>query len=394
VLRGTLYDINERKQLEARLLATNETLETRVGELREEARALEVLNRTGVAIGADLDLERLVQTITDAGVELSGAQFGAFFYNVVKSNGESYTLYTLSGAPREAFDRFPMPRNTQVFEPTFRGTGVVRSPDILADPRYGKMEPYHGMPPGHLPVRSYLAVPVASRSEEVLGGLFFGHGQPGIFTARAERLVVGLAAQAAVAIDNSRLYQTSQRKVAARKDAEGKLQDLNRNLERRALQRAEELASSTLKLEESERRFRLLVEGVNDYAIFMLDPAGNVINWNPGAQHIKGYTREEIIGQHFSRFYTEEDRSKGVPHKALETARTTGKFEAEGWRMRKEGTRFWASVVINAIRDASGEIIGFAKVTRDLTERRATEERLTQAQKMEGIGQLTGGVAP
>jgi PAS domain S-box-containing protein len=393
LLRGSFYDINERKQLEARLLASNETLEARLGELREEARALEVLNRTGIAIGAELGLERLVQTVTDAGVELSGAQFGAFFYNVIRADGEAYTLYTLSGAPREAFAGFPMPRNTEVFEPTFRGTGVVRSPDILADPRYGKMEPYHGMPQGHLPVRSYLAVPVLSRTGEVLGGLFFGHGQPGIFTARAERLLVGLAAHAAVAIDNSRLYQTSQQEVAARIEAEKKLQDLNRSLEERALQRAAELASSNLKLEESERRFRLLVEGVNDYAIFMLDPTGKVINWNPGAQRIKGYSREEIIGEHFSRFYTDEDRANGVPGKALETARTTGKFEAEGWRMRKDGTRFWASVVINAIRDAHGDIIGFAKVTRDLTERRAAEERLHQSQKMEGIGQLTGGVA-
>jgi GAF domain-containing protein len=178
LLRGTLYDINERKQLEARLLAANETLEARLTELREEARALEVLNRTGVAIGAELDLERLVQTITDAGVELSGAQFGAVFYNVLREDGEAYTLYSLSGAPRDAFAGFPMPRNTEVFDPTFRGTGVVRSPDILADPRYGKMEPYRGMPPGHLPVRSYLAVPVVSRNGEVLGGLFFWSGLP------------------------------------------------------------------------------------------------------------------------------------------------------------------------------------------------------------------------
>jgi PAS domain S-box-containing protein len=392
-LRGIFYDINERKQLEARLLSTNETLETRLAELREEARALEILNRTGVAIGAKLDLERLVQTVTDAGVELSGAQFGAFFYNIVAPGGESYRLYALSGAPREAFERFPQPRNTEVFGPTFHGTGVMRSPDIIADPRYGKMEPYRGMPPGHLPVRSYLAVPVTSRSGEVLGGLFFGHGQPGIFTARAERLLVGLAAQAAVSIDNSRLYQTSQREIVARKEAEEKLQELNRDLEERALQRAGELASSTLQLEESERRFRLLVQGVNEYAIFMLDQSGNVINWNSGAQRIKGYKSEEIIGRHFSQFYTEEDRSNRVAHKALETARTTGKFEAEGWRVRKDGSRFWASVVINAIRDGHGEIIGFAKVTRDLTERRAAEERLQQSQKMEGIGQLTGGVA-
>jgi PAS domain S-box-containing protein len=393
VLRGSYYDINERKQLQARLLSVNETLEARVSELREEAHTLEVLNRTGIAIGAELGLERLVQIVTDAGVELSGAQFGAFFYNVIREDGEAYTLYTLSGAPREAFAKFPMPRNTQVFEPTFRGAGPVRSPDILADPRYGKMEPYKGMPPGHLPVRSYLAVPVLSRGGAVLGGLFFGHPQPGMFSARAERILMGLAAQAAVAIDNSRLYQTIVREVAARKEAEEKLQELNRNLEQRASQRAEELAASIIKLEESERRFRLLVEAVTDYAIFMLDPTGTVVNWNPGARRIKGYEREEIVGQHFSRFYTDEDRQNRIPYEAIKTAAQTGKYEAVGWRVRKDGTRFWASVMINAIRNLQGEVIGFAKVTRDLTEQRAAEERLQQSQKMEGIGQLTGGVA-
>jgi PAS domain S-box-containing protein len=393
VLRGTCYDINERKHLEARLLSVNETLEARVVELREEAHALEVLNRTGIAIGAELDLERLVQIVTDAGVELSGAQFGAFFYNVTREDGEVYTLHTLSGAPGEAFAEFPMPRNTPVFEPTFRGTGSIRSPDILADPRYGKMEPYRGMPLGHLPVRSYLAVPVLSRGGEVLGGLFFGHAQPAMFSARAERIMMGLAAQAAVAIDNARLYQTSLREVAARKDAEEKLQELNRNLEQRAEQRAEQLSASVSKLEESEQRFRMLVEGVTDYAIYMLDPTGTIVNWNPGARRLKGYEREEIIGQHFSRFYTEEDRQNRIPHNALETAAYTGKYEAEGWHVRKDGSRFWASVMINALRSSAGDLVGFAKITRDLTEKRAAEERLRQSQKMEGIGQLTGGVA-
>ena len=393
MLRGTFYEIGERKQLEAKLLAVNETLEARVGELREEARTLELLNRTGIAIGAELDLERLVQIVTDAGVELCGAQFGAFFYNLVRPDGESYTLYTLSGAPREAFARFPMPRNTAVFEPTFRGTATVRSADILADPRYGKSEPYRGMPPGHLPVRSYLAVPVVSRGGEVLGGLFFGHAQPGVFTERAERILVGVATQAAVAIDNARLFQTSVREIEARKEAEAKLQDLNRTLEQRAEERAAQLTASMTRLEESERRFRILVQGVTDYAIFMLDPSGRVINWNPGAARIKGYTREEILGQHFSQFYTEEDKQVGVHRKAIETAERTGKYEAEGWRVRKDGSRFWASVVINAIRNSDGALVGFAKVTRDLTERRAAEEHLRQSQKMEGIGQLTGGVA-
>ena len=230
---GVYYEISERKALEARLLALNETLEARIAELREEARTLEVLNRTGTALAAELSLERLVQTVTDAAVELTRAQFGAFFYNVVDEEGEAYTLYSLSGAPREAFANFPMPRNTPVFEPTFRGEGAVRSDDILVDPRYGQNTPFNGMPPGHLPVRSYLAIPVVSRSGEVIGGLFFGHSEPGVFTQRDERIVSGIAAQAAIAIDNAQLYEASQREVAARRHAEHELQRINETLEER-----------------------------------------------------------------------------------------------------------------------------------------------------------------
>jgi PAS domain S-box-containing protein len=151
---------------------------------------------------------------------------------------------------------------------------------------------------------------------------------------------------------------------------------------------------------ESERRFRLMVQGVTDYAIFMLDPEGIVANWNAGAERIKGYKAEEIVGHHFSRFYTPEDVEARIPWKALETARSDGRFTAEGWRRRKDGSRFWASVVIDAIRDEAGELLGFAKITRDLTERREAQlelERsqaaLFQAQKMEAVGQLTGGLA-
>ena len=168
-----------------------------------------------------------------------------------------------------------------------------------------------GMPKGHLPVRSYLAVPVVSRSGEVLGGLFFGHSQPGVFTERAERSSTGIAAQAAVAIDNARLYQNSQHEIAARKRAEAGAADAERDA-RRA--RRASARSNCRELRPNWRRpsaaSGLLVEAVTDYAIFMLDPAGNVVNWNPGAERIKGYTREEIIGQHFSRFYTEEDRQQ------------------------------------------------------------------------------------
>jgi PAS domain S-box-containing protein len=151
---------------------------------------------------------------------------------------------------------------------------------------------------------------------------------------------------------------------------------------------------------EAERRFRILVQGVTDYAIFMLDPDGRIANWNSGAERIKGYKADEITGEHFSRFYTDEDVEAGIPKKALETARETGRYEAEGWRVRKDGSRFWASVIIDAIHDEKGELIGFAKITRDMTEKRAAQqqleesrEQLFRSQKMEALGQLTGGLA-
>jgi PAS domain S-box-containing protein len=128
-------------------------------------------------------------------------------------------------------------------------------------------------------------------------------------------------------------------------------------------------------------RYRLLVEAITDYAIYMLDPTGIITSWNPGAQRFKGYAADEIIGQHFSRFYTAEDRATELPARALHTARNEGKFESEGWRVRKDGTRFWAYVVIDPITAPDGELIGFAKITRDLTERKAAEETLRQNQE-------------
>ncbi|HXR85545.1 MAG TPA: PAS domain S-box protein [Stellaceae bacterium] len=171
------------------------------------------------------------------------------------------------------------------------------------------------------------------------------------------------------------------------------LRKRNAMLEARASVDVRDLAASATRLEQAEQHLTLLIDAVVDYAIFMLDPLGKVVSWNPGAQRIKGYTRDEIVGQHFSRFYPEADREVGLPARALAQAADKGKFEMEGWRLRKDGSRFWANVVITAIRDEAGGLIGFAKITRDLTERRANEERMRQAQKMEAIGQLTGGVA-
>ena len=181
--------------------------------------------------------------------------------------------------------------------------------------------------------------------------------------------------------------------ISDRKALEARLLALNEGLEARVADRARQLAATTARLEETERRFQLLIDGVTDYAIFMLDRTGVVASWNTGAERIKGYSSGEIIGQHFSRFYTDEDREKGVPQTALATAERSGKYEVEGYRVRKDGTTFLANVVINAIRDHSGTLLGFAKITRDITEKKAVEDRLRQAQKMEAVGHLTGGVA-
>ncbi|HTE42521.1 MAG TPA: GAF domain-containing protein, partial [Steroidobacteraceae bacterium] len=261
---GSHTPIDDLKRRLAALEAENQTLRASQGQpatdveaaLREEKRLLELLNRTGAALAAELDLDKLVQIVTDAGVQLVGAAFGAFFYTIVDPRGERYMLYALSGVPREAFSKFPLPGKTALFGPTFEGSCIIRSDDILLDPRYGLSEPHRGMPAGHLPVRSYLSVPVISHSTEVLGGLFFGHPDPGVFTERAEQAIVGIAAQAAIAVENSRLLQAVQN---------------------------------------SERRFRALIERNAD-GIAVIDAANNILYLSPSVASIEGYTDQELIG--------------------------------------------------------------------------------------------------
>jgi PAS domain S-box-containing protein len=392
-LRGACYDITERKTLDARLLALTETLEARVAELHTEARILEIINRTGIALAAELGLDRLAQTAINAGVEIAGAQFGALFYNAANDDGESYILGAFSAVPPEAFASFPIRHDSVMFQGIFRGARPIRSNDMLADPSHQQDKSHHGAPADLPPVRSYLAVPILSRPGDVLGGMFFGHSEPGVFSERAERIITGIAAQAAVAIDNAQLFHKTQQEIAERTRIEQALKILNDTLEQRVNDRARQLEASFGQLRESERRFRYLVEAVSDYALYMTDPNGNIVKWNLGAERLKGYTEAEILGQHFSRFYPDEDRRSGIPETIIATATLTGKYEGEGWRVRKDGSRFWASVVLRAIHDQHGQLLGFAKITHDLTEKHAAEEQLRQAQKMEAIGQLTGGIA-
>jgi signal transduction histidine kinase/ActR/RegA family two-component response regulator len=245
--------VREIADVGAALAGAATVLHAREQALKRETRALAIVNETGAAVAAERDLEHIVQLVTDAGRELTGAEFGAFFYNVLNDRGERFMLYALSGAEREAFAKFPMVRSTAVFQPTFEGEGVVRSDDILADPRYGKNAPYTGMPDGHLPVRSYLAVPVVSRSGEVLGGILYGHGKPGRFKSEHETLLSGVAGHAATAIDNARLFQANEQELAERRRAEAALQELNATLETRVAEALAERAQAEEALRQSQK---------------------------------------------------------------------------------------------------------------------------------------------
>jgi PAS domain S-box-containing protein len=299
-------------------------------ELRADTRESEALYRIGVLLSSELDLRKIVQAVTDAATAITGAQFGAFFYNVLDDAGASYMLYTLSGMPREAFENFPMPRATDIFGPTFRGEGVVRLDDVTRDPRYGNNAPYHGFPAGHLPVRSYLAAPVFSRAGDVLGGLFFGHAAPGVFDARAERAVVGIAAQAAIAMDNARLIGAAQA---------------------------------------AEARFRTLFQSVPD-AILVADASARLLDANPAAVALLGRTHEEL-------------RTLSVPDiVAAERAWTEaefGRFVQDGlWRneldlRRGDGTLVPVEAQASAVALPDGTI--YLSVLRDISGRRLLEQQ-------------------
>jgi PAS domain S-box-containing protein len=331
-------DITERKRAEEAL--------------RRQTHVLQVINRTGTLLAAELDLEKLVQAVTDAGREVSGAQFGAFFYNVTNEQGESYMLYTLSGVPREAFSKFPMPRNTAIFDPIFKGQGVMRLGDVLQDPRYGKNAPHYGMPKGHLPVRSYLAVPVVSRSGEVLGGLFYGHAETNRFTEEAEQMVSAIAAQAAIAIDNARLYRDAQREIAERKQAE----------ERERSLREQALAISA--------KFEAVF---NQSGIFagIVDPEGYLREINDLAVTWCGYRKGDVLDRLFwdTPWWRGSEEIKARIRMATQQAATGTVFREELRYWVADGTERLVDFAMHPIRDASGTVRFLHPTGIDITDR-------------------------
>lgn len=312
--------------------------------LDAQRRRFQTLNEVALTVSGNLALDKVVQRVTDVATELTGAKYGAFFYNVTNDEGEALVLYTLSGAPREAFEKFGVPRNTAVFEPTFRGTSVVRSNDIRADSRYGKNDPHYGMPKDHLPVVSYLAVPVISRSGEVLGGLFFGHPEPGIFTEESEMMAVGIAAHGAIAIDNARLHESAQREIEARRKAE------------RAAQHLAAIVASS------------------DDAIVSKDLEGTILSWNAGAQRLYGYPADEVIGKPITVVIPEDRHDeetmilgrirRGEPVEDIETV-----------RRHKDGHLIDISLTVSPVKDSDGNVVGASKIARNISERRQAREQ-------------------
>ena len=332
-------------------------------------RKLELLVRAGLLLAQSTDLKALVQSATDVGLELCGAQFGAFFYNVVSDTGESYQLYTLSGVEPEKFSQFPMPRNTAVFAPTFEGTGIVRSPDIRRDSCYGRNAPHHGMPAGHLPVRSYLAVPVHAQSGEVLGGLFYGHEETNVFEQEAEDLIATIAAQAASAIENFRLRQQLTRKI----------EDLE-HAERERYESSKYLAELAAIVESSDDA--IVSKGLN----------GRIMSWNQAAARIFGYTQEEIVGKSILVLIPPELHPEETV--IIEKIRAGLRIEHfETVRVKKNGERIDVSLTISPVRDKSGTVIGASKILRDISGRKRVEASLLQAEKMAATGRMAATIA-
>ena len=311
--------------------------------LREHNEIIEAINRIGQTLSAELDLKKLVQVLTDAATELTGARFGSFFYNVTDTRGESYMLYTLSGVPIEHFAHFPMPRATDLFGPTFRGEGVIRIGDVRQDPRYGKNSPYYGIPPGHLPVVSYLAIPVISRSGEVLGGLFFGHPEPGVFVERHESILVGLAAQAAIAIDNARLFE-----IARRERAQAKA---------------------------SEMRYRFLAEQVPEI-VWTAEPDGYADYFNRRWYEYTGVTPEETEGWGWQAILHPDDLQTCLGHWA-HSVETGEPYQVEyRFRRSSDGDYRWHLGRAVPLRDEEGAVIKWFGTCTDIDDQKRSEESL------------------
>ncbi|MEI9922035.1 MAG: PAS domain S-box protein [Bacteroidota bacterium] len=339
------------------------------GASSKETTVLELLVNTSKLLSSEVELEKLVQRITDLGTQLTNAAFGAFFYNVINQSGEKYVLYTISGVPKEAFSKFPMPRNTAIFDPTFQGKGIVRYDDVTKQPHFGKNPPYHGQPKGHLPVRSYLAAPVISTfTNEVIGGLFFGHPDAGVFTEDSEKLIEGIAAQAAISMTNARLF--------------------------------EEKTHTEKKLREQNAVINTITNNTTQ-ALFMLNESQECTYMNPAAIEMTGYTLSEVQGKPLHSFiqHTRTDgRHYPIEESAIDSALPNREqVQGEDHFIHKDGryisVAFTASPIIESgvprgtvveVRDTTRE----KKLAAELKIKESTDKELLEQKVRERTAEL------
>jgi len=323
----------------------------------------------GLHLNTSHNLEFIVQFATDIGLQLCGAQFGIFFYNVVNEDGGSDLLYTLSGIDREEFSISSMLGNARFFASSSNCNKVVRSPDITKHPEFGNGAPHYGVLNGHFPVRSYLAVPVKSRSGEAFGCLLYGHEDVDVFEQSCEDLVATVAAQAAVAIENARLHAQLRKQI--------------RDLERAELRQKE----SAGRLGE----LAAIVESSDD-AIISKDLNGIITSWNHAATRILGYSSEEMIGQPILKIIPEHLHSdEKIILGKIRAGKRIDHFETI--RRTRNGQLLDVSLTVSPIKDHTGEIIGASKILRDITDRKRIEKSLLQAEKIAATGRMAATIA-
>ncbi len=348
------------------------------------------LSQIGLELTKHLELHQLLERLVSAAGELVGTTAG--FVCLLSTSETENIAPIVIGFPKK-----------YKFLPSKPGVGIIWQVWQGGEPLLYREQVELFIPSTSKTQNSYpslMAVPLKSSSQKI-GVLGLAQFKPGSsFDNHQLEILTRFAGFATTALDNALRFKDLQQELAAQKKIENQLRNRKRLMSSLHLGNSQEVLLATrteAALRESEERFRLLVDGVKDYAIYLLDPKGQIVSWNVGAERINGYSTQEILGQHFSIFYTREDIARCIPEQTLTLAGIEGRFEDEGWRLRMDGTRFWANCVTATLRDDTGQLRGFCQVSRDLTERRRSEDALLEqklkASKLESLGLLAGGIA-
>jgi len=350
--------------------------------LAQAAKHLQLLVETGLLLAHERSIDVIVQAALDAGLKLCGAAFGAFFYNSLPDHGRYYQLYKVAGVDPAAFSRFPMPRPTAVFAESFVHGRILRSGDITQDPRYGHNAPYKGMPAGHLPVRSYLSVPVIGRSGETLGAILYGHPDPDVFNAECESLVATIAAQAAVAMDNASLTENLTSEIA--------IADAARQLQRETSQRLEQAFED---MAESSRRLREALEA-GALGTWSWDMATDRLDLDERAsQLLFAEPHTPIRRADLRRRIVHTDDLPNTPADLGEAVLSGGTYSAE-YRVEGPGKRQrWIAARGLATFNEARELTGMTGTVQDITDRKTQEASLRQSEKLAATGRLAATIA-